>query len=80
MTTPAKPSLRHLRYHQRARVVKVHGEGETAVRLQSLGLLPGREIHRENTAPLGDPVAYRVDGQKISVRLADADAVEIEII
>lgn len=75
----AMKKLSELRYGQRARVVAVHGEGESAVRLHSLGVLPGREVTRANTAPLGDPVAYLVGGQKISVRAADAGAVEIEL-
>jgi Fe2+ transport system protein FeoA len=45
-----------------------------------MGLLPGREIRRENTAPLGDPVAYLMDGEKISIRRAEAQTVEIELV
>lgn len=72
--------LPKLKYGQRAKIAAIHGEDDTAVRLHSLGVLPQREINRANTAPLGDPVAYLVDGQKISLRLADAETVEIELL
>jgi ferrous iron transport protein B len=72
--------LTALRYGQPAKIVAIHGEDESAVRLHSLRVLPGCDIARANTAPLGDPVAYLIDGQKISLRLSDAEAVEIEIL
>jgi len=61
-----------------ARVVKIHGDGDSAVRLHALGILPGSRIHRRQTAPLGDPVAYDVNGQKISLRRGEASLIEVE--
>ena len=72
--------LTALRYGQPAKIVAIHGEGESSIRLHSLRILPGCEVTRANTAPLGDPVAYIIDGQKISLRLADAESVEIELL
>lgn len=63
---------------QIARVVDLRGEGDNVGRLYAMGLLPGKIVRHRNTAPLGDPVAYEVEGQKISMRKADASHVEIE--
>lgn len=59
------------------RIKWVHGESDSATRLHALGVLPGRRIERRNTALFGDPVAYSVDGQKISMRRSEASLVEI---
>lgn len=73
-------TLRDLQYRQAGKIIAVHGESDTAVRLQSLGVLPGCRVSRVNTALLGDPIAYLIDDEKISIRLADAEVVEIELI
>lgn len=60
------------------RVVGVEGEDDISSRLHSLGFLEGRLVRRRNTAPLGDPVAYEIDGQKISLRRREARHVVVE--
>lgn len=45
---------------------------ETARVLMELGCMPGEEIHLENIAPLGDPIAVKVAGYKLSLRKAQA--------
>ena len=69
--------LSELKRGQSAEVRTIHGEGDTVTRLYALGLLPGARIEHVNTAPLGDPVAYRIEGQKISMRRSDSAHVEI---
>ncbi len=71
-------NLSGLRSQAEARVVAIHGENEIVTRLHAMGVLPGKMIKHANTAPLGDPVAYLVDGFKIGIRRADAACVEIE--
>ena len=70
--------LSRLRSQAVARVVAIHGENEIVSRLHAMGVLPGKLIKHANTAPLGDPVAYLVDGLKIGIRRAEAACVEIE--
>lgn len=62
-----------------ARIVDVRGDGDSVTRLHALGFLPGRRVRHRNTAPLGDPVAYEVEGVKVSMRKADARLVEIAL-
>ena len=71
-------NLSDLKRGLRARVVAIHGESDVVSRLHALGVLPGSAVRHANTAPLGDPVAYEVDGQKIGIRRADVACVEIE--
>ena len=47
-------------------------------RLLSLGLTPGTEILVQHVAPLGDPVAILVRGFRLSLRRAEAAAIELE--
>lgn len=70
--------LNTLKRGQSAHIVAIHGESDTVTRLHALGFLPGKRVSHRNTAPLGDPVAYEIDGQKISMRRADAGLIEIE--
>jgi Fe2+ transport system protein FeoA len=71
--------LHELRRGAMAEVLALHGETDAVVRLQALGVLPGREVRHCHTAPLGDPVAYEVGGQKISMRKTEARMVEIRL-
>jgi Fe2+ transport system protein FeoA len=44
----------------------------------SMGLLPQQAIRLTHEAPLGDPIAIEFNGCHMSLRLADAQAVEVE--
>jgi Fe2+ transport system protein FeoA len=62
------------------RVTALRGDSDSVTRLHALGFLPGRVIRHRNTAPLGDPVAFEINGQKISMRRSEARLVEIEMV
>lgn len=76
----SRSPLTDLKHGKTARILEILGEDSNSLRLRSLGLLPGQHIRRRNTAPLGDPVAYEVEGQKISLRRTEAKLVEIELL
>jgi len=63
---------------QMARVVKVMGSDEIALRLLEMGLTPGAEIRLIGRAPLGDPLEFEVRGYRLSIRKSEAARVEIE--
>jgi len=71
-------SLEELRQRRSARIVALHGNSDSVTRLHALGFLPGRKLRHRNTAPLGDPVAFEIHDQRISMRRAEARVVEIE--
>lgn len=49
-------------------------------RLMDLGCLPGEIIMISNTAPLGCPVAVRVAGSELSLRVEEAASVLVELV
>ena len=61
-----------------ARVVKLHGEGALRRRIMDMGITKGVEIYVRKAAPLGDPIELRVRGYELSLRLEDAEKIEVE--
>lgn len=61
-------------------VRKLSGKGKVKRRLMDLGMLPGTEIEVQKTAPLGDPVEIKFKGYNLSLRLAEADLVEVDLL
>lgn len=49
----------------------------SAARLFSLGFLPGQMLRLARVAPLGDPIAVDVRGQRIGLRREEARAIRI---
>ncbi|NLU46103.1 MAG: ferrous iron transport protein A [Euryarchaeota archaeon] len=60
-----------------ATVIKVHGEGPLRRRLLDMGLIRGTVVTAVKRAPLGDPLELRIRGYELSLRKAEAEAVEI---
>lgn len=60
--------------------VSGYSEGGMAYRhkLLSMGLTPGTRLRVVGVAPLGDPVVIEVRGFRLSLRKAEAEALEIE--
>ncbi len=71
-------TLDQLAIGQTARIRRIGGAGPFRRRLLELGLLPGTEVTRTGTAPLGDPLSYRVRGAQLALRGTDASIVEVE--
>ena len=62
----------------RAMVAEVRGGGRHQRRMLDMGLVPGAEVTVIRTAPLGDPVEYRVKGTAIAMRRSDANSILVE--
>lgn len=58
-------------------MVRVGGSGSFRRRLMELGLVPGTRVEIRGVAPLGDPLELLVRGASLSIRRADASAVEV---
>ncbi|MBQ3483657.1 MAG: ferrous iron transport protein A [Clostridia bacterium] len=71
-------TLRQIKVGGSARVVKVHGEGAIRRRIMDMGITKGVEITVRRVAPLGDPMELTVRGYELSLRLADAENIEVE--
>lgn len=71
-------SLSALRAGERGRVGAGVQHHPAFQRLLAMGLLPGTEVRVVQVAPLGDPVEIEFNGMRLSLRRADAAAVQIE--
>lgn len=69
--------LSDLKSGQSAVIVKVLGHGAFRKRVMEMGFVKGREITAILSAPLKDPVKYRLMGYEVSLRRSEASMIEI---
>ncbi len=60
-------------------VVGVTGERRIRRRLYDMGITNGAEIYLRKKAPLGDPIEVSVRSYELSLRLAEAKLVTLEV-
>lgn len=71
-------TLRELEIGQKATVKSVGGEGALRQHFLDMGVIPGAEVTLVKYAPMGDPMELRIHGYELTLRLADAEKIEIE--
>ena len=71
-------TLNELEIGKTASIVSVGGEGELRQHFLDMGVIPGAEITLVKFAPMGDPIEFRIHGYELTLRLADAEKIEIE--
>ena len=71
-------TLRQVKIGETVKVVKLHGEGAVKRRIMDMGMTKGVEVHVRKVAPLGDPIEVTVRGYDLSIRMADAEMIEVE--
>ena len=71
-------SLSALRTGERGRVRPGSPDHAAFQHLLAMGLLPGTLVQVVQVAPLGDPVEIEFNGMRLSLRKADAAAVEVD--
>ena len=71
-------TLRELRPGQSACITAVGGEGDLRQHFLDMGVLPGADVTVMKLAPLGDPMELRIHGYELTLRLADAEQIEVE--
>ena len=57
--------------------IRAIADSDITPKLLEMGLLPGQEVLLKLRAPLGDPIAVRVAGYQLSLRLDEAHLVEL---
>lgn len=62
------------------RIVTVGGEGALRQHFLDMGVLPGEEVTLVKYAPMGDPMELRVHGYELTLRLADAAHITVELL
>ena len=73
-------NLREASVGQTVKVVKVHGEGPVRRRIMDMGITKGQNIYVQKVAPLGDPVEITIRNYELSVRKADCEMIEVELL
>ena len=74
-------TLKDLAAGAQARVAG-YATGSAAYRqkLLSMGLTPGAEFTVQRVAPMGDPVEIALRGFRLTLRKAEADALQVEML
>ena len=70
-------TLKELGVGQTGVITAVGGEGALRQHFLDMGVLPGTEVTVEKLAPMGDPMELRLHGYMLTLRLADADQIEV---
>ena len=70
-------TLKDCKVGETVTVAKVHGEGPTRRRLMDMGITKNTSIYVRKFAPLGDPVELALRGYELSIRLSEAELIEI---
>ena len=71
-------TLKELKIGQSAKVISVGGKGALRQHFLDMGVIPGAEVTLEKFAPMGDPMELRLHGYELTLRLADAENIEIK--
>ncbi len=70
-------TLRELGIGKRAVIEKVGGDGALRQHFLDMGVIPGAEVKLIKFAPMGDPMELRIHGYELTLRLDDAEKIEI---
>lgn len=71
-------TLRELEIGKSARIISVGGEGALRQHFLDMGVIPGAEVSAVKLAPMGDPIELKIHGYELTLRLDDAQKIEIE--
>lgn len=70
-------TLKDLPIGKTATILSVGGEGALRQHFLDMGLIQGTEVTVVKYAPMGDPIELRLHGYELTIRVADAEKIEI---
>lgn len=70
-------TLKDLPIGKTATIQKVGGEGALRQHFLDMGVIPGTDVTVVKYAPMGDPMELRLHGYELTLRLADAEKIDI---
>lgn len=73
-------TLKELEIGKSAVIKVVGGEGALRQHFLDMGVIPGAEVTVIKFAPMGDPMELQIHGYELTLRLSDAEQIEIELI
>ncbi len=71
--------LSEARTGQKVQVVDFENE-DIVLKLMEMGCLPGETMIVENKGPWGDPISILVSGYRLSLRISEADSINVMVI
>lgn len=71
-------TLKQLQIGQRAKITKVGGEGALRQHFLDMGVIPGAKVTVVKLAPMGDPMEIEIHGYRLTLRLSEAEQIDIE--
>ena len=73
-------TIKELKIGQSAVITEVGGEGALRQHFLDMGMIPGTVVTLVKFAPLGDPMELMLHGYELTLRLADAEKVSVEVL
>ena len=70
-------TLKDIKIGQTVSIVKVGGTGALRQHFLDMGVIPGALATLVKLAPMGDPMELRIHGYELTLRLADAEKIEV---
>ena len=71
-------TLKDVKVGEKARVIKINGEGAVRRRIMDMGITKNVEIFVRKMAPFGDPMELNLRGYELTLRKEDASMIEVE--
>lgn len=71
-------TLKEMKVGQSAVITAVGDQGELRLRFLDMGLIPRTEVTLIKTAPMGDPIEIRLRGYELTLRLDEAQWIEVK--
>ena len=72
-------TLNELKTGASGTITVVHGDGALRCRLLDMGLIPHTHVTLQKVAPMGDPIEIRVRGYELTLRVEEAEKIEVEV-
>ena len=73
-------TLKDLKIGQSAKIDVVGGNGALRQHFLDMGVIPNAEITLVKLAPMGDPLEIRIHGYELTLRVADAEKIQVTLI
>lgn len=73
----APMTLRDIEIGKSARITNVGGEGVLRRHFLDMGVIPGTDVKVVKYAPMGDPIELMIHGYELTLRLEDAEKIEV---
>ena len=72
-------TLNELKIGQSGVITAVGGDGALRCRLLDMGIIPKTRVTLQKVAPMGDPIEIRVRGYELTLRVEEAEKIEVEV-